>query len=119
MEKKLKKLLADSDNELEKYVIEDLLDKEQEDKKYGAKGYINDLFQHGCVSGMVSSLIYYSDTKEFYNDFESEITEIVEDLEQQGCEPLSNKTYPLSNFLAWLGYEEMARKVAYKLGIEI
>lgn len=111
-QKELKKLLSISDNELEKRVINDLLDEED------AEQYIKDLLQYGCQSGMVSGLIYYNDTKKFYIEHMEDIEEILQDLQEQGCEPFAGVKYPLYNWLAWLGYEETARKVADKLNLE-
>ena len=48
---------------------------------------IDEVVQHGCVSGIVSSLIYYSDTVKFYDEHEKEIWELLEDhSEDYGCE---------------------------------
>ncbi len=37
------------------------------------KSTIREITLHGCVSGVVSELIYYSDTIKFYDYFENEI----------------------------------------------
>lgn len=109
---KIKVLIEQSENGLEKYVLEDLLEVES------VEGYLKDLLQHGCVSGMVNGLIYYSDTKNFFVKYVDEIDELVEEVEESMGKPLEI-THPTSNWLAWFGYEEMARRVADKLGIEI
>ena len=110
--KELNTLLKESDNDLEKAVIEDILDSEEPEI------YLKDLLQHGCASGMVSGLIYYHDTKAFYMKYIEEIDELREEMEDSLGEPLKIG-YPSYNWLAWFGYEEMARKVAEKLNIEI
>jgi len=38
-----------------------------------SKQTIREICNHGCVSGIVSELIYYSDTVKFYDAFEDEI----------------------------------------------
>ena len=38
-----------------------------------SKQTIREISNHGCESGIVSELIYYSDTVKFYNAFEDEI----------------------------------------------
>jgi len=129
MVKELKKLLKESNNELEKYCINDLLEHETEEE---ITSYINDLLQHGCVSGMVGALIYYNDTVKFYKQYNSEINELLyETLQETGLsinELFGDKFYsddPLvidqmnQNLLAWFGYEEMIRKIGYKLELEI
>lgn len=104
--KKFRDLLKKSTSPLEKYVLEDAL---QEDN---AKEYLESVLEHGCVSGMVSSLIYYNNTKEFYIKYMEEIEEIIQDIQDNaGYNVLENAKFPLYNWLAWLGYEETARKI--------
>lgn len=112
MQNKIKKLLADSTNELEKDILQDLADEENPEQ------YIRDLLTHGCVSGMVGKLIYYTDTKKYFSKFMDEIEELKNEAEEMQGEPLKIGS-PIYNWLAWFGYEEMIRQVAYKLGIEI
>lgn len=45
---------------------------------------LNETYEHGCVSGACGPLIYYSDTKEFYQQFEDQVDEYISDL----CEVL-------------------------------
>ena len=85
---------------------------------------------HGCSSGTVSGLIYYSDTTAFFKKFKAEIIELAKDTadslgeslgaflsslngwddEDPFCEDVYNR-----NTLAWFAYEE----IAYQLGNEI
>lgn len=37
---------------------------------------LTEVVQHGCVSGIVNSLIYYDDTKAFYDKHEKEIWDL-------------------------------------------
>ena len=37
------------------------------------KSTIRDIISHGCISGVVTELIYYRDTIKFYDYFENEI----------------------------------------------
>lgn len=39
-----------------------------------------DVLYHGCVSGTVSELIWYSDTVRFYKKYQEEINELLKDL---------------------------------------
>jgi len=60
---------------------------------------------------MVSSLIRYKDTHEFYDKHYDEIEELRAELEDQGI-PINIPTHSdLKNFLAWLSYEEKAREL--------
>ena len=74
---KLKKLK--SDNELKNYVIKYILEDYKTDEEI--KDFFNDLLKHGCQSGMISTLIYYDDTKRFYIQYMDEIHELIEELE--------------------------------------
>ena len=77
MEKELKAILKNSNNKLEKYVIEDILNSGE------PKAYLKDLLSYGCVSGMVSGLIYYANTKAFYTKYMDEIHELYEEIKEE------------------------------------
>jgi hypothetical protein len=127
--KDLNNLKKETDNKLKKRVIDSLLDVGTEEE---IESYINDLMNHGCVSGMVGELIYYSDTIKFYEKYKYEINDLLkETLDQCGykhpAELLRDWDEEDSlaleqsnqNLLAWFGYEETARQIAYELGMEI
>ena len=102
--------------------LEELEDFEQ------AEQYLNDVVNHGGISGCIDGLIYYEDTVEFYNDFEEEIENLLEDF-QENCgyknrfEAISNLNGADSvgnikqekNLLAWMGYEETSRFFLQKI----
>ena len=53
-----------------------------------AEKFKADLLQYGCVSGMVSELIYYKDTVALYDKFEDECDGwLTEQIEQTGLLP--------------------------------
>jgi len=52
------------------------------DPNYTEKQILEELLQHGCISGMVGGLIYYSDTCRFYNKHRKEIFAITEEFIQ-------------------------------------
>lgn len=99
------------------YVIENWKDYKNK------KAIFTDVLNHGCRSGMVSDLIYYSDTVKFYKEYRDEITELLYNLTRD-CglydlsllfgkywdkeDPLANDTYN-QNLLAWFGFEETLR----------
>ena len=115
--------IRNTDN-LHKYVIDDI--KENcGDTLDDLIEYISGLITHGCISGWVSSLIFYSDTTKFYKTYKEEISELLYNfMESIGTQdptqifgdrwdkedPLALDTYN-QNLLAWYGYEEVARKV--------
>lgn len=73
--------------------------------------FFTDLLAHGCQSGMVSGLIYYTDTHAFYDKHYDEIEAIRYDLEESFGQPLKPEG-DLKNWFAWLAFEETARAIA-------
>lgn len=86
-----------------------------------------DVLYHGCQSGTVGFLIYYSDTVRFYKRYKTEIdTLLYELMEDTGLhapselfgdkwdkeDPLANDVYN-QNLLAWFGFEETMRSIGY------
>ena len=97
----------------------------------GAEGFLKDLMQGGCQSGIVDSLVCCSDTIKFFEKHKDEINELLRDmLSDCGCtvqqllkdwdsdDPLAMDMHN-QNLLAWFGFEETARKLADRNGIEI
>lgn len=76
--------------------------------------FFSDLLQHGCVSGMVCSLIYYADTHAFYDTHYDEIDEVREDWDAETGQALTIKG-DLKNFLAWFAFEQTAYQLASEL----
>ena len=89
------------------------------------KAIFTDVLNYGCQSGIVSDLIYYSDTVKFYNKYKDEINELlycisadcgIFDLSQlfgdkwDKEDPLANETTN-QNLLAWFGFEETLRNI--------
>lgn len=87
-----------------------------------------DVLYHGCQSGMVGFLCYYSDTVRFYNQYRQEIDDLLYELmEETGLhspkdlfgnkwdkeDPLGRNEYN-QNLLAWFGFEETLRKLGYE-----
>ncbi len=106
---------------LEGYVAEtilDDLDSYSGDTKARVKSWFNDLMRGGCSSGFVSSLLYYTDTHNFFDTYSDEILTIYANLQEELGQPIEIKGDP-KNFLSWFGFEESARTLAYKLGIEL
>jgi len=81
--------------------------------------FFSDLQSHGCISGLVGSLIYYTDTQAFYDEHYSEIEQLREDWEDDTGEPLKING-DLKNFLAWFAFEQTAYRMAIDdLGLEM
>lgn len=133
--KALKTLTQDS-NELTAYVANWLLDyaKDSYNKanKESVASVLNDLMHGGCQSGFVGELCYYNQTTAFYDKYEDEIWELLEDMADQMGEDNAlalvgtfngaknvGSGQQFKNLLAWAAFEETARNIANEIGIEL
>ena len=124
--KNIKILKRKTDNELTKRVCDYVIDEwnDYNDKKH----IFTDVLYHGCQSGMVGFLIWYSDTTAFYKKYIEEINTLLYNVQSStglyGMKDLFDKKWdeedPLAiedynqNLLAWFGFEETLRKIGYK-----
>lgn len=83
-----------------------------------AETFFEDLFNHGCMSGMIGDLIYYNDTHKFYDDNYSDIEDLRYEYETELGEVLK-PVGDLKNWYAWFAFEETSRKIAQELVFEI
>jgi len=74
---------------------------------------LQDVINHGCISGVISEMTNYTDTLKFYKKHTKEISDLAVDLGGPGTlngfdnsDPLCLET-PNQNLLAWLGFEEI------------
>ncbi len=97
------------------------------------KTYLQDLTQHGAISGMVSGLISYHETTQFFNEHRDEILAMLHELKEETgldekelfsdkwndwkdlLEEEADDLDPLAdtnnqNLLAWFAVEELARQ---------
>jgi hypothetical protein len=123
----MKKRLTGATTPLEK-AVQRICNAQAGDYESGVEGFLNDLMTGGCQSGMVGSLIYYRDTLKFYRRHREEIGKLLSEMVADcGDNPLRNwdKSDPLANdtsnqnLLAWFGFEETARNLAGRNGIEL
>lgn len=61
---------------------------------------LNETYELGCASGACGPLIYYSDSKEFYQQFEDQVDEFIENL----CAELG-----------WEGFQQAMRLEMYDI----
>lgn len=78
--------------------------------------FFEQLLRYGCVSGMISSLVYYTDTRKFYDTYYHEIELLRSEFDEMGC-PLQ-VGYDLKNDYAWFAFEVTASRIAKELGLE-
>lgn len=127
------KKLTGAETALEKAVQKSINELAEDYPDTGAAGVIEDLMQGGCASGMVPELVYYCDTDAFCKRHISEINALLANtLADIGCscpadlfgdkwcqrDPLAQLVTNV-NLLAWFGYEETARVLAGRNGIEV
>ncbi len=112
-------------------IIDNNIDESYYDSYDEAVGaFMTDLVEQGCISGMVSGLIYYSETIPFYHRHKLEINELLKEMIFDtgfGVEKLLvgwDDDDPLAlddqnqNLLAWFGFEETAQQIAIENGID-
>lgn len=111
----LQKRLKNENNELVRYIINDIIEKGED-----ALTYMKDVADYGCVSGIVGSLIYTKDTHAFFDRYYNEIEDLRVNLLDEGIDVLSYiKDSDLKNHMAWMVYEEVVRKLLNELEAEI
>lgn len=102
---------------VEKKVINDLINTGLTTEEL--KDHIKDIVQCGCVSGIVPSLIYYSDTVRFFNCYRKEILTMLTDPDKNIYSEytylLNDKKYSISqkNDLAWFAYDNTVIRIAF------
>lgn len=126
MAKKLKNAVTP----LEKFVAKTLNAKIEDG--YNIDAIVNDILSHGCESGMIGALIYHVDTLAFYQLHQQEIDNMLQELcndcgsnpakffgDKWEKEDFFARDTNNQNLLAWFGFEETARHLANKNGIDV
>lgn len=111
LKEKLNKILKETDSTLLKEVVEELLDKIKDEGEEETKLYIQDILTYGCSSGIVTSLISYTDTKKFFIKHMDEIFNILNKSMQEEPRLLELD----ANKLAWFGYEGAISEINFML----
>lgn len=123
---KLNKQAIEANDGLVESVTNYILDKF--DEYDDPKTIVTEVLEHGCVSGIVGELVYYSDTTAYYAKNKDAINHLLyEQMEEFGdhnleeffCgavkwdpeDPLALDYYN-QNILAWFGFETTMRNVA-------
>jgi len=111
MKDTLKKLLKQNQGNITSEVIKEALD------YHSPKEFFEDLLQYGCQSWIVSSLIYYKDTHEFYDKHYNEIEDIRCQLADDGIEVDFPNCSDLKNFYSWLSFEQRAYEIYNEMDV--
>jgi len=64
------------------------------------KSFFQDLVSHGCISGMIGELVYYQDTRKFFDNFYEEIETL-----RENYEITIPQDTDLKNYLVWTAVE--------------
>ena len=104
---KLRELTESPTDSLEKAVALEAYDPQSDEYTIS---FFKDLLNHGCVSGMVSSLIYYSDTGKFFDKYYEDIIWLKTEYEESIGQPIQIP-HQVKNHLAWFAFEETARRL--------
>lgn len=128
--------IAEAKTRLERHV-QHWINRKAQDYNSGCEGVLKDLFYGGCSSGIVSHLVYTSDCVKFFRMHRAEISTLLKETMDSTGETDLSKIFsnpncmtwdaedPLAlesgnqNILAWFGFEETARNLAGRNGIEI
>lgn len=122
----VRKYAAETSSGLEKDVCKYIL---SEWDNYEDKTYIfKDVLNHGCQTGIVGHLIYYSDIAKYYKKHCAEISEMLSDFAIRSPSDLFSGRWdeddPLAteghnqSLLAWFGFEEAMSYVAEKFEVD-
>lgn len=72
--------------------------------------YMKGVYEHGCVSGYVSALVYYNQTDEFFKKHMDDIFTIYNELRDElGDCPIRKDFDVNANSLTWMAFEEVNR----------
>ena len=112
--------------------VTSIINQHATDYEDGVAGYINDVMYGGCQSGIVGDLVYYTDTVKFYRRHRNDIAALLKEMQEStglSIQELFSDKFdqddPLcfdtlnQNLLAWFGFEETARILADRVGIEV
>ena len=114
MKEKLEAIVKNEPQTIKNLVAKEALDYSSE----SITDFFDDLFRYGCISGMVSELVYYVDTHKFYDTHYTEIEELREAYETQTGQALTIDG-DLKNFMSWFAFETVAYNLTNELGLEI
>ena len=122
----VRKIKSETNNKLTKYVCDYII--KNWNKYDDKKDVLLDVINCGCESGVCSDLVFYEQTKRFYETYKHEINELLWKSDYDNLADLFGSDWdpydPLAleennqNLLAWFGFEETITNIAYKFGIE-
>ena len=122
----VQKIKNETDNKLVKWVCDYIA--RVWDEFADKKDIFLNVMRGGCESGACHDLVFYEQTKRFYETYKHEINELIYKSDYTDLSDLLggdwDKRDPLAleednqNLLAWFGFEETITNIAFKFGIE-
>ena len=120
------KIKTETNNKLTKYVCDYII--KNWDKYDDKNDIFLDVIKCGCESGVCRDLVFYEQTKRFYETYKHEINNLLWRSDFNNLTDLFGDKWdpydPLAlegdnqNLLAWFGFEETITNIANKFGIE-
>ena len=111
----LNSMVENTESELKKAVLESLIDKAEEcETDEEIISMINNILTYGCASGIVSDMMFYSDTENFFNTHSEEIFDLLNESIAEGLTDANNIEFS-KNSLAWWAYEVITSQILYEL----
>ena len=128
----LEEFKNESDNALTKLVCDYIINEWDDEHEDANEKILLDIINYGCANCSVHWLLYKTDILEFYENYKSEIYELlVELLDSCDCnspadlfgskwDPYDPLAFyePNKQMLAFFGFEETIRNIANEFGIE-
>ena len=76
--------------------------------------HVAQIINYGCATGMVSTLMTYKDTDEFFNNHSDEILELLDDDKEEGILDINEIEFN-KNWLSWYAFERITFDIQYEL----
>ena len=100
---------------MRKWVLDDVYDMADDD--YSMSDYCQEVINNGCVSGVALSMIYYTDTIKFYDNFVDEINDLLVNYGVNPTDIIGSDddklfiSYDSKSKLAWYAYESVVYEI--------
>lgn len=109
--------LKENESDLRSEVLDILVNHIEDCESFEeVRGFMEDLRQYGCSSGMIGELLYYSDTKKFFIENMDEIQDYVNTLVQEHVYSINELDI---NEIVWVVFEAIANEFFYTIDDEM
>lgn len=109
--------LKENESDLRSEVLDILVNHIEDCESFEeVRGFMEDLKQYGCSSGMIGELLYYSDTKKFFIENMDEIQDYINTLVQEHVYSINELDI---NEIVWVVFEAIANEFFYTIDDEM